>query len=340
MPTEWTEPAIDLMPFFRWAQDHGRFIYAGLVGGLGLMVGSFLNVAIYRWPRGLNLMHPPSACPACGHPIRSRDNIPVLGWLRLRGRCRDCANPISPRYPLVEALHGACWAGAAWWGYPLAHGNAVNAGIMLTFLVFISLLLVATFIDFDVQLIPDEVSLGGAAFVFAATLVWPERMLEGRAVSEYWFPALGPRMEAARLSLLGMAAGAGVIYFFTVLGTLAFRRRIRQLKENDPDLDTAIGFGDIKLMLLIGAYLGVGLTMASLVWCVYVGGVVAVVLRFVSGQWPDDAPRWSGRAMAARWNSGAAVMALGPYLALGALIMAFGGDRMTAWMWSWVLPAA
>jgi leader peptidase (prepilin peptidase)/N-methyltransferase len=79
----------------------------------GLAIGSFLNVVVYRVPRGLSLSSPPSACPSCGHPIRWRDNIPVLSWLWLRGRCRDCANPVSARYPLIEGATGLAVAAAA-----------------------------------------------------------------------------------------------------------------------------------------------------------------------------------------------------------------------------------
>ena len=81
---------------------------------LGLAVGSFLNVVIYRVPKGLSIVSPPSACPNCGHDIRPRDNIPVVSWLLLRGKCRDCTTPISPRYPLIEALTGIAFAAATW----------------------------------------------------------------------------------------------------------------------------------------------------------------------------------------------------------------------------------
>jgi leader peptidase (prepilin peptidase) / N-methyltransferase len=86
----------------------------GVAGVLGLLVGSFLNVVVHRVPAGLSVVHPPSACPGCGHEVRPRDNVPVVSWLLLRGRCRDCAEPISARYPLVEAGTGAAFALTAW----------------------------------------------------------------------------------------------------------------------------------------------------------------------------------------------------------------------------------
>ena len=82
-------------------------------GFVGLLIGSFVNVVAYRIPKGISVIKPPSACPACGHEIRSRDNLPVIGWLLLRGRCRDCLAPISVRYPIVEVATGAAFAAAA-----------------------------------------------------------------------------------------------------------------------------------------------------------------------------------------------------------------------------------
>jgi len=106
-----------------------------LCGTVGLLVGSFLNVVVHRVPAGLSVVSPPSACPACDHVVRARDNVPVVSWLLLRGRCRDCAVPISWRYPLVEAATGAAFAATAWWvSEPVVLAPAlvvVGAGIAL-----------------------------------------------------------------------------------------------------------------------------------------------------------------------------------------------------------------
>lgn len=332
---------LHLMPFFQGMREHGMAIYAAVAGTMGLVVGSFLNVVVYRWPRGLSLLRPSSRCPSCGHDIRARDNVPVLGWLRLRGRCRDCHAPISPRYALVEAFHGALWAAVGAWGYatlPATQHEAVNAGVILTFLVFASLLTVMAFIDLDVQLIPDEASLGGALFVFAASMMWPEVQTRGRAPGTWWFPEGSARVEALLQCVLGMAVGAGVVWVVTKMGTRLFRARLEALRRDDPELDTAVGFGDLKLMLLIGGYLGPGLTMAALLWTVYAGGLAGLLLKFVTGRWPEGASRWSPKAWRQRWLDGAPLMALGPYLALGGLVVAFGGDALTDRMWSWVFP--
>ena len=120
-------------------------------GFLGLVIGSFLNVVVWRVPRGESVVHPPSACPSCGAGVRPRDNVPVLSWLLLRGRCRDCRAPISARYPAVELLTGVLFAATAWfvgstWALP-AHLYLVSVGVALAF------------IDVDVHRLPDAITL-------------------------------------------------------------------------------------------------------------------------------------------------------------------------------------
>ena len=118
---------------------------------VGLAIGSFLNVVIWRVPRGESVAHPPSACPRCGHAIRSRDNVPVLSWLLLRGRCRDCGNPISVRYPLVEAGTALLFAVTAW---------SVGASWILPALLFLVAISVAlALIDIDTKRLPDAIVL-------------------------------------------------------------------------------------------------------------------------------------------------------------------------------------
>src|SRR5881275_679293 len=129
----------------------------------GLIVGSFLNVVAYRLPRGESLAHPPSHCPSCDAPVKPYDNIPVLSWLLLRGRCRNCGAAISPRYPLVEATTGLLWAAVV-----LAHWDdaaAIVLGILLvTFLVPITL------IDLEHRLIPNKLTLPAAVLALVVIL--------------------------------------------------------------------------------------------------------------------------------------------------------------------------
>src|SRR3954451_1651639 len=123
----------------------------------GLIVGSFLNVVAYRLPRGESLAHPPSHCPSCDAPVKPYDNIPVLSWLLLRGRCRSCAAPISPRYPLVEATTGILWAAVMYARWDDASGIAL--GICL-----VTILIPIALIDFEYRIIPNRIT-GPAAIV-------------------------------------------------------------------------------------------------------------------------------------------------------------------------------
>lgn len=136
-----------------------------LSGLLGLLVGSFLNVVICRLPAGESIVSPPSRCPGCGHPVRPWDNIPVLSWLLLRGRCRDCREPISPRYPFVELLTGAVFA---------VIGARFGLGLGPAFLlVFAAAMVAVVFIDLDHQIIPDVITWPGLALGLVASFFGP-----------------------------------------------------------------------------------------------------------------------------------------------------------------------
>lgn len=207
---------------------------AGAVGaaGLGAVVGSFLNVVIHRLPKGESLAYPPSACPRCGARIRPRDNLPVVGYLLLRGRCRDCREPISWRYPLVEALMGglslALWA---------LHGPSPLFGVHF---VLLAGLVAVTFIDLDLKIIPDSLSLGGIVVGLACSLLTP----------------LG-----WKASLLGIGLGGGVLLAVAGGYYLLTRRE-------------GMGLGDVKLLAAIGAFLG----WEAVLFTVFVSSLVGSVL--------------------------------------------------------------
>ena len=130
---------------------------------LGLAIGSFLNVVVWRVPRGESVVSPPSACPRCGHQIRNRDNVPVLGWLLLRGRCRDCGEPISPRYPSVELCCGALFGVMAWrFGLQVA---------LLAYLWFAAVGLALSLIDLDTRRLPDALTKPSWVVVGAVLVV-------------------------------------------------------------------------------------------------------------------------------------------------------------------------
>ena len=189
-----------------------------LVGLLGLAVGSFLNVVVWRVPRGESVVSPPSACPRCGHRIRARDNVPVLGWLLLGGRCRDCGEPIAARYPLVEAGTGVAFALVAWatglsWALPaLLYLAAVSIALAL--------------IDLDTHRLPDAIVLPSyvVVLVLLALAAWNPG---GDADAGSWVRAL-----------LGGAALFAVYFLLLVV------------------YPAGMGFGDVKLAGVLGLYLG------------------------------------------------------------------------------------
>ncbi|MEP7050692.1 MAG: prepilin peptidase [Pseudomonadota bacterium] len=203
----------------------GPFVTAVAVA-LGLVFGSFLNVVIYRLPRGESLSHPPSRCPGCGKPIRVYDNIPVLGWLLLRGRARCCKIRISVRYPLIEALGGLlAWAIVRVVIFELPD-ETVWWKVVLIFAAYLALalgLLAASFIDLDHMYLPDEITLGGAALGFAS------------------IPLRDVNLKDA---LLGALVGFLVVW-------LPFDFLYSKLRGMP-----GMGLGDAKLTMLAGAWFG------------------------------------------------------------------------------------
>jgi leader peptidase (prepilin peptidase)/N-methyltransferase len=188
---------------------------------LGCIVGSFLNVCIYRMPLDLSIVTPPSHCPHCKYAIPFYLNIPLVTWLVLHGRCKNCGAPISPRYFIVEFLTGAtflsCW---------LAFGNQ-SAWLAIVYAIFLAGLICATFIDFEHFIIPDEITIGG--------------MVAGFAIS-FFLPSLhGAKTLAGGMtqSFLGILVGAGIIYAILRLGKLLFGRQRLKLPP-----DTKIIFSE------------------------------------------------------------------------------------------------
>lgn len=188
------------------------YVYAGIVGAA---VGSFLNVCIYRWPEGLSVVRPPSRCPACETPIKWYDNVPILGWMWLRGRCRACGVRISVQYPAIEAATALLWVAAA-----LRFGWSWQT---LSTAIFFTLLLGIALTDARTYIIPDEFTWGGLAIGLALSFA-PGGIT--------WLNAL-----------LGAALGFGLLYAVAVAGEWVFKK-------------PAMGGGDIKMMAMVGAFLG------------------------------------------------------------------------------------
>jgi leader peptidase (prepilin peptidase)/N-methyltransferase len=207
----------ELVPFHFWSLVF--FVF-------GCMIGSFLNVCIHRMPLGMSIVTPPSHCPHCQYSIPWYLNIPLVTWLALRGRCKNCGALISPRYFIVELLTGLSFLGC--W---LVFGKA-SPVLAIIFAVFVAGLIVATFIDFEHFIIPDEITYGGMAVGLVASFLFP--VLHG-------VPTLTDGMWQ---SVLGMAAGAGTIYAILRLGKLLFGRQRLKLP-----VDTKIFFSETSVHL-------------------------------------------------------------------------------------------
>jgi len=212
-----------------------RALLAG-IALLGLCLGSFLNVVIWRLPRGESLVRPGSRCPACGVPLRRRDNLPLLGWLLLRGHCRGCAAPISPRYPVVELLGGAS-ATAAVLLTPTPAAAAVTAAVLLA-------LVAVFFIDLDHKLILDVFTLPGIAL----GLVFCRLLGTTRADA-----------------LLGAVGGFAALWLL--------RRGYQRLRGAE-----GLGFGDVKLAAMLGAWLGWQGVMMTFLAGSFLGTVIGMYL--------------------------------------------------------------
>ncbi|MDL2343285.1 prepilin peptidase [Deinococcus sp. MIMF12] len=221
-------------------------LFVVFAGVLGLLVGSFSNVLIYRLPRGENVAFPPSHCPACDHRLSPRDLVPVGSWLSLGGKCRYCRAPIKARYPVVELLTGLGYAVIAAL-YPFA----LYGGATLGLCVLLTLLLVASAIDLDTSTIPDELTLPGVALGVGFSVL----NARSGAVEGLGLPTPAEAVQGALL-------GAGLLVTIDLIGSWVLRRfRERRSPE------TPIGYQQIALALLVGAWLGpwwgVGAALAS-----------------------------------------------------------------------------
>jgi leader peptidase (prepilin peptidase)/N-methyltransferase len=215
-----------------------------LIFVIGAMVGSFLNVCIVRLPVEKSVVFPGSHCTSCGTPIHWYDNIPLISWIVLRGRCRACGHKISIRYWLVELLTGVVFV-LFWRHY------GTNP-VLWPYLFMVSGFIVATFVDFKHRIIPDEVSIGGMAAGVVFSLIVPQ--LHGTHS-----PFLG-----VGLSLLGLLAGGGTIYLMGVIGDFIFKKE-------------TMGGGDVKLMGMIGAFMGWKLALLTFFLAPFFGAGYGIV---------------------------------------------------------------
>jgi len=243
------------------------FIYV-VIGVFGAIIGSFLNVVIHRLPREESIVLPSSRCPACGAVIAFYDNVPVLSYLMLRGRCRSCKTHISARYPAVEALTAALWVLVVWrdgltWAVPFD-------------LVFVTAITALVFIDAEHMLLPNAITYPGIAFSLIARVTLPYLM--GRPYFDDLDMLLngllaGMPLWAASLigALIGALIGGGSLW---LMGWTW--EKLRGIE--------AMGLGDVKMMFMVGAYLGWRLTILNIFLGVLSGSVIGIVLMMRQGK--------------------------------------------------------
>jgi leader peptidase (prepilin peptidase) / N-methyltransferase len=246
-----------------------QIVLYAIVFALGAVIGSFLNVCIYRIPRGKSISKPPrSYCPTCHEFIVWYDNIPLVSYLALGRCCRRCGSLISPRYFIVELLTAAGFAGIYWMLEHREISSGVTGetpGVIAVYLALFCLLVVASFIDLELRIIPDELTFGGMAVVPLLALAIPalhNAPLFGRDL--LIFDQEHMRLGSLCASLLGMVVGPLVIYGSGVLGKVIFRKE-------------AMGMGDVKYMAVLGGLLGWKLTLLAFFASALYGAVVGVI---------------------------------------------------------------
>lgn len=264
----------------------------------GLAFGSFLNVCVSRWPRGESVARPRSRCMHCGRTLAWWENVPLLSWLVLRGRCRTCREPIGLRYPIVEAAVAGLWATLVWYSNadvfaPDMDGEmrALNIVATLGGLVFLWLLVALAAVDAEQFWLPDF-------------LTWPG-ILAGIvlkvAFGQFGYHT-GPRPWQALLDAVVASAAAGLVILLVRWTYWLIRRR------------EGLGLGDAKLMAMIAAWLGLQLAMLSLFLGVVLGAAMAVFVLLKKRQ---GASAWA-----------AAKLPLGTFLSIGAMISALWGQQI------------
>jgi leader peptidase (prepilin peptidase)/N-methyltransferase len=271
----------------------------------GLVIGSFLNVVIYRLPRGQSLLRPRSSCPACGVAIAWYDNVPVLSYLALAGRCRHCRTAISPRYPLVELASAGLLVGVLWqFGFSFSV-QSVSIGI------FVLLLLALAIIDLEHFLLLDWLTLPGLALgVLAAPLIATfagsaDQTVLGK-LGGLIFPGWGDAPSAFLGALLGAALGALIPYLIGQVWERLFHKE-------------GMGFGDVKFLAMIGAFLGwKGVLLTIGLGSVLGAGVGVAMIATGRGRRDTELP-------------------FGTFLAAGALLTLFVGPALMRAL-KWIRP--
>ena len=258
----------------------------------GACIGSFLNVCIGRWPAGMSIIRPPSRCPSCERPIRAYENVPILGWLFLRGRCAGCGSTISPQYPLVELLIALLWLASAYLFGPTL--------LALRVAVFVTLMIGISITDARHYVIPDGFTLFGIAWLIVTAFV---------AVFVQSDSAFATPYDA----LIGALVGAGAISIAGWLGEIALKR-------------DAMGFGDVTLMAVVGAAVGAQRALLT----IFIGAALGVIV-FGAIVYPVTRMRRAEVVEGGLEPAGLPLVPFGVFLAPAAVISLFYGNSLIDW---------
>ena len=270
------------------------------VFAFGLIIGSFLNVCILRIPEGKSIVLPPSACPKCGEHIRPYDNIPVISYLLLGGKCRTCKTRISPIYPIVELLTGVLFLSCFW-----AFGLTADA---LKWCTFSAIMIVLVFTDLRERILPDVVNFGGVAAGLALSfftrpadnsILVVAGLFGLRPPPVRWLPFLD--------ALLGAAVGGGLLW---IAMELYFRLRHRE----------GMGLGDVKMMLMVGTFLGAKGTLLTIFAGSLIGTALGIAFILIRHEKSDYE------------------LPFGTFLGMAALLVVFFGAQFVNWYQSLLIP--
>ena len=266
---------------------------------LGLLVGSFLNVCIHRWPSYQSVIRPRSRCPQCEAPITWYDNIPLLSYALLRGRCRSCGTGISLRYPVVELLNGLLYA-YLFWRFGM---DPVVAKMAL----FGSMMLILIFTDLTEYILPDEITVGGLVLGIALSPFVPHAAGPVR----FFLTVAGTEWAPSMVSVAESVAAAVIVGgFLFLLGEAYYRFRHRE----------GLGFGDVKMMAMVGAFWGLGYAVLTLIIGSITGSLVGIAIVLIGGKkWTYELP-------------------FGTYLGVAAIVVMLWRADMLSLYWQTVLP--
>lgn len=249
---------------------------------IGAMIGSFLNVCVHRMPLNQSVVKPRSKCPKCEQPIAWFDNLPILSWLMLGAKCRNCSQPISWQYPLVEAITGTLFFFVFW-----------HFGLVLATPIYMLLaasLVLVTFVDLTDWTIPNEVTIPGIFVGVVCALIGMIYPQSGLLLGVWWE------------SFAGLFLGGGILYSIDKISLLLLKKR-------------GMGFGDVKLMAMLGAFFGWKAAVLNIVVAAFLGSIIGIIFIVMAKRGGEK-------------ESKGHYLPFGPYIAVGGIVVMFFGESM------------